>query len=717
MKFDENGELIDTEFIRKKKELRCKKAIKPEELPVFDKTVLRDGQTQWTNILSQHKKWAAILAPHENRKKVMSQILFYASLSSGNREISISMLHKIIPYNSRMKNKSYLILWKIIVMKELLGHFRKTNKRYNDLRLLGILTDHMKYSSKLPREVILEHKRLLKLRKEALDFMKKIDFAIRHCDDIISCTSLLHKSSSGCPSCGVMYLGTSNNLVPFVKRVDRFTSLESLVKLEFEIDTLKVEKEDQSKIVEAAEIEFSRNWEPLKDIVARSIQNWWVFILAKRKRLKINHRCLLSRFNFRIRRLVCMKKVLDQAFKESHQVTIDWSYYALKFSDLYGEAEEYVTKKTKLKEQLVEKIGKIFVEKLRMKVAKRKQKLYREAQRREAHEAYVQAMILESRKRKVMRELRKRIDMWERRKFSCIRPECHGRRFFSKDRYEVHMRQHQVKDRERVLRLNIAVEKLNVRSILEGEMKNRLEDSRLWIDSFRPSIENPLASIVCPLILQPRDILSSSSKLQCLEHNNTNDNQHQHQPLQNHSLSRKESASSMNEDAQKEWENIEQLSLEDRMQKVDISYGNHSQLIYRQLYRPMLHLELLSKQSNVEVPLKFPLEQPLVRIGTWPQCELSVQCSGDIQEQNRIAKIHCMIYCQDGIIIDNSSSWGTYVVGSRGTLKVLSHFSKGVQLCAGDLLCVGVIKDGPSRLSALQANKACFVYRICSLTG
>ena len=47
-----------------------------------------------------------------------------------------------------------------------------------------------------------------------------------------------------------------------------------------------------------------------------------------------------------------------------------------------------------------------------------------------------------------------------------------------------------------------------------------------------------------------------------------------------------------------------------------------------------------------------------------------------------------------------------------GTRKVPPKISAGIQLTAGSLLCLGVRKDGPQKLSATDANGACAVFRV-----
>ena len=55
------------------------------------------------------------------------------------------------------------------------------------------------------------------------------------------------------------------------------------------------------------------------------------------------------------------------------------------------------------------------------------------------------------------------------------------------------------------------------------------------------------------------------------------------------------------------------------------------------------HLELLSKHSDVEVPYRFPLDRPTIRVGSLPFCELRCKCKGVIRQEGMISKIHAVI--------------------------------------------------------------------------
>jgi hypothetical protein len=94
-----------------------------------------------------------------------------------------------------------------------------------------------------------------------------------------------------------------------------------------------------------------------------------------------------------------------------------------------------------------------------------------------------------------------------------------------------------------------------------------------------------------------------------------------------------------------------------------------------------------------------------------------------------ISKIHCMFYVPMGAIneskqanqspitiVDNSSKYGTYVVGEgseSGAVKVPNKLSAGIHLELGNLICVGVKKEGEQLLSPTEASTGCIVFRFC----
>ena len=63
-------------------------------------------------------------------------------------------------------------------------------------------------------------------------------------------------------------------------------------------------------------------------------------------------------------------------------------------------------------------------------------------------------------------------------------------------------------------------------------------------------------------------------------------------------------------------------------------------------------------------------------------------------------------------VLDNTSLWGTYVVNKSGGKKVPSKLTLGMRVEPGDLLCIGVVREGPPELDAKDAGRAACVYRV-----
>ena len=170
------------------------------------------------------------------------------------------------------------------------------------------------------------------------------------------------------------------------------------------------------------------------------------------------------------------------------------------------------------------------------------------------------------------------------------------------------------------------------------------------------------------------------------------------------------------------------------------------------------HLELLSKHSDVSVPAAFPLDKPVVRLGSLEYCEIHARCqgtdralhriiaslhvyiyagqsnatdftytshvcsdffTGEVHHLSMISKIHCVISVPVSAaeefrvtVVDNNSLWGTYVVSQRGGRKVSCKLTQGTVLQPGDLLCLGAVKNGPAELDVTDAGRSCVVYRV-----
>lgn len=179
-----------------------------------------------------------------------------------------------------------------------------------------------------------------------------------------------------------------------------------------------------------------------------------------------------------------------------------------------------------------------------------------------------------------------------------------------------------------------------------------------------------------------------------------------------------------------------------------------------------MYFEVVSKVESVDISSpKFILDKHVIRIGTLGSCDFSLRCNdsgGDIRTIRRISRIHCLIYVplvlqqyrhcenisgtvvpQNGMqlniaaetssasnieiqegskdevvthkhatIVDNHSAWGTYVVSVNGVHKVPTTIQRALPLVPGDLVCIGVVRNGPQTMSPIDANKALVVFRV-----
>ena len=181
-----------------------------------------------------------------------------------------------------------------------------------------------------------------------------------------------------------------------------------------------------------------------------------------------------------------------------------------------------------------------------------------------------------------------------------------------------------------------------------------------------------------------------------------------------------------------------------------------------------VYLEVVSKVESVDISSpKFVLDKHVFRIGTLPSCDYTMKCTdsgGDIRQVRRVSRIHCLLYVplilqtyssthrhavvatagaghgealprthvpdrglsvhtstddydeveaqRHVTIVDNHSAWGTYVVSLNGVRKVPTNIQKGLPLLPGDLICIGVVRNGPPTMSPIDANKALVVFRV-----
>lgn len=186
-------------------------------------------------------------------------------------------------------------------------------------------------------------------------------------------------------------------------------------------------------------------------------------------------------------------------------------------------------------------------------------------------------------------------------------------------------------------------------------------------------------------------------------------------------------------------------------------------------------LDLVSHVPTLRfIQSKYLLVNPVFTIGTSPTCDCVVAVdsilSKDLQTQDRrhirhISPIHCVLYTTSLLseeylhdipfqrisstallpptpsspsthspskrelfrshantttstpsvnvtAVDNHSLWGSYVVSMNGVSKISTTIPKASTLHSGDLLCLGLVRNGPKTMSPVEANKAMIVFRV-----
>ena len=176
--------------------------------------------------------------------------------------------------------------------------------------------------------------------------------------------------------------------------------------LDFELQTLYGEKEAQILVVEHAGVDLDELEVLLRNRLAGSLQCWWYRRLARVWAQNQERKMLKSLNRNRVVRLAQMKQAVDAEFKKSGLPKFE--QLAEKWYDVQTPLSEYFSRVLAKKAASVEKISKIFLAKLRKRVALTRRKLVRkEEMERDYLEMLAQARE-KQRERKAMEDLRKR---------------------------------------------------------------------------------------------------------------------------------------------------------------------------------------------------------------------------------------------------------------------------------------------------------------------
>ena len=732
----------------------------------FDKRTLDDGKEMYGNLTDQFEKVNRILQPVINKKRFVQELdaIRAAVLATPNpieREISNTarawvdnsdgsgwalakinttkkivetssssasscdtdrswgndscvcwrVLHLIHPPHGTLRQKRMIILWRASVINELKNKFHIVTPHFRDIRALELMDrQHLKLS-------IIDPSLMRNFRAQRIKYwtemkqLKKVEAAQTSLDKIFVCKSLLHYEASGCPTCGVVFIGTSKTLAPFVKKVDRWTGVQTLVPLAFELETLKGELDEQSKLCQSLYDEMQKLEIPLRLLVCRNIQAWYAFKSAKWMKMKQEVKRARSLKMVRLRMLKLVKKYVDEMCEKHPDIlSVDLYKYpdpgsglAIKFSLYKHELEEYVAERARRRFESTTALAKLMIEKLKFKVNRTRHKKFLEIQKQKEDDRLFMERTKATRDAKALHLLRKKIEILDRRKFICRRPSCDGRFFLSKDRFEVHCKIHKYNDQIRSAHLVKVKQVFDDRVKVETSMIDRINESRLNLElSDIYSMESEELKAIqeaekrfnAPSAWAGFDVVNDKMQIihpqtaPMLTYPNPN-------PKPNLDLLQGKFSKSI--------------------PMAGVSFGDsHETLAYNSMNRVMFHLELVSKHGDVDGPYSFPLKDPLVRVGTMIGCELLVTLTGKARAEARLSKIHCIIQCFDNTVLDNSSKYGTYVVDEGGVSKVSSVISHPLPLRIGNLLCFGVKEDGPSAISATEAGESALVYRICS---
>lgn len=544
-----------------------------------------------------------------------------------------------------------------------------------------ILLEHRvlrSYEQQLLRRIPIPKSKAMLLRMkynmaaEATTKFEVIDRTEKAIEKIWTCKNMQHMNPSGCPNCGVIHLGGKLSAVKYIKSISRQTGVSVLLPVETEQELLRQERIVAQKNLDDCMREQLAAESEMLHRVSSSVQAWWSSCLALRRVRRQEAARERSLWYHRIRKLVRLKRALDKT--NLNNSNLDLSELKYRFSDLIDEMNDYISYKLLRNMSSTERIAKTFCQKLkRSVVSSRALKAYENRQyeeRRLANEARVakqkQALLLREMRQKV-----KKIEFDSKRWF-CTRLECQGRRFASRDRYTVHMSIHKMKEDEYRRRFDGIHKLRESRDIVEREFLQRLAVARGFLVNTG---------------VDPLPVISESFQ----------------RPLH--------------------WAVLP-----------------HIDTFHSQMYRPLYYLEVISMAASVECASRIPLDSPVVRVGS-----LADGCgAGAISIKEgppRVSKIHCMFYVpmasrarrgdddkeverdEAVTVVDNNSAYGTYVVGSSragadtSAVKVSTRVALGERLTPGNIVCVGVKRNGEERLTAVEAGNAQVVFRFCRVNA
>lgn len=331
-------------------------------------------------------------------------------------------------------------------------------------------------------DILNEKRKVVAIRLKKLDL---IQTTLAKVKSIPFCKSMQHNRPSGCPMCGLIQLGGERE--EYVKSISRENGVSTLVLVTYELDALAKEEEYQLSLYNEANDDLIAYKLDIFTKVVINIQTWYPAYSAKLQIDKEEKKRSKSLFYYRVRRLVFMKRYIDEwVGREGFDISAMFHSY----SELRSEAEEYVAFKAEDSARKTKNIALAFCRKLKKRVYATR--LWK--QKMKDQEAGIlllhQNRALKQQRERELSDLRKRVQIIDDRKkqWYCIRPECEFRHFLSDDRYKAHMAIHVQND---VINAAKNVEKRgnsNKGLLKEKEFLLRLKEGRLLVQKPLPLI-------------------------------------------------------------------------------------------------------------------------------------------------------------------------------------------------------------------------------------
>jgi hypothetical protein len=320
--------------------------------------------------------------------------------------------------------------------------------------------------------------------------LKKLDLiqnTLAKVKSIPFCKSMQHNRPTGCPMCGLVQLGGERE--EYTKSISRENGVSTLVLVTHELEALAKEEEVQLGIYNEANDDLLAYKLDIFTKVVINIQTWYPAYSAKLQIDKEEMKRSKSLFYYRVRRLVFMKRYIDEwVGRENFDIASIYHTY----SELRLEAEEYVAFKVEDSARKTKNIAIAFCRKLKKRVyATRSWK-----QKMKDQEAGIlvlhQKRALKQQKEREISDCRRRVQIIDDRKkqWFCVRPECEFRHFLSDDRYKAHMAIHVQNDVINSAKTIIKTGNTNKNLLKEKEFLLRLKEGRLLVQKPLPLIED-----------------------------------------------------------------------------------------------------------------------------------------------------------------------------------------------------------------------------------